>query len=69
MTAMIGSIGCTDEAAKEEEQSEKILYFIPSDTPLVDQVNYANIADAMIEFSSLLDDASDVNTVKTDKCT
>ena len=55
--------------AREEEQAERILYFIPSDTPLVDQVKYANIADAMIEFSSSFDDDSYVNTVKTDSCT
>ncbi|CBK23748.2 uncharacterized protein [Blastocystis hominis] len=60
---------CTDEMAREEEQAERILYFIPSDTPLVDQVKYANIADAMIEFSSSFDDDSYVNTVKTDSCT
>lgn len=55
--------------AGEEEQAERILYFIPSDTPLVDQVSYTNIADAMIEFSSSFDNDSDVNTVKTDTCT
>ena len=55
--------------AREEEQAERILYFIPSDTPLVDQVKYTNIADAMIEFASSFDDDSYVNTVKTDSCT
>ena len=47
--------------------SEKILYFIPCDLPLLDQVKYANIAEAMIEFFSSFEADSDIKCVESDK--
>lgn len=47
--------------------SEKILYFIPCDMPLLDQVKYANIAEAMIEFFSSFEADSDIKCVESDK--
>lgn len=47
--------------------SEKILYFIPCDMPLVQQVKYANIAEAMIEFFSSFEEDSDIKCVESDK--
>lgn len=60
-------LGVNDENAKEEEMSEKILYLIPCDMPLVQQVKYANIAEAMIEFFSSFEADSDIKCVESDK--
>ena len=63
----ISYLGINDEGATEEEMSEKILYFIPSDCPLEQQVKYANIAEAMIEFFSSFEEDSEVKNVESDK--
>ena len=63
----ISYLGINDEGATEEEMSEKILYFIHSDCPLEQQVKYANIAEAMIEFFSSFEEDSEVKNVESDK--
>ena len=60
-------LGVNDEYAREEEMSEKILYFIPCDMTIVQQVKYANIAEAMIEFFSSFESDSDIKCVESDK--
>lgn len=48
---------------------EKILYFIPNDTPVEEQVREVNLADALIEFSSSFNTGSAIRTVESDKYT
>ena len=63
----ISYLGINDEGATEEEMSEKILYFIPSDCPLEQQVKYANIAEAMIEFFSSFERESERQNAENKK--
>ena len=58
-------IGLSDENAKDEDLSDKILYYIPNDTPLSEQVRDANIVEALIEFTNAFEEGAVVQAVNT----
>lgn len=58
-------IGLSDENAKDEDLSDKILYYIPSDTSLSEQVRDANIVEALIEFTNSFEEGAVVQAVNT----
>ena len=58
-------IGLSDENAKDEDLSDKKLYYIPSDTPLSEQVRDANIVEALIEFTNSFEEGAVVQAVNT----
>jgi First Longin domain of INTU, CCZ1 and HPS4 len=45
-------LGCPDEAASDEEQAEKILYFYPENTSTNVQLSKINMLEGLIEFTS-----------------
>ena len=58
-------IGLSDENAKDEDLSDRILYYIPNDTPLSEQVRDANIVEALIEFTNSFEEGAVVQAVNT----
>ena len=65
----IQCIDITDEQAHDADHAEKILFYIPNDTLVEEQVRDVNLADALIEFSSSFDTGSVLRTVTSDKYT
>ena len=61
-------LGCNDEAATDEEQGEKILYYLPEDTPLGKQLSRLTMVEGLIEFSGRFSQ-SPLETVVMDKQT
>ena len=63
------TLDITDEQAHDADHAEKILFYIPNDTLVEEQVRDVNLADALIEFSSSFDTGSVLRTVTSDKYT
>ncbi len=56
-----------DENAKEEDICDKILFYIPNDAPLTEQVRDSNIVEAMIEFTKSFENDTVVQAVHTEQ--
>ena len=61
-------IDVTDDEANEEDLADKILYFIPSDMKLVDQIKFTNIAEATIDFTSSFDESATMKVADSENC-
>ena len=58
-----------DDQARDEDHAEKILYYIPNDVPLAEQVHTVNVADALIEFTTSFQSDSSIQTAKSNRYT